>query len=76
MALERTELRRVEARAPTEQPAETTIEYNEHPERGQGMVEYAFIIALIVLVLILIVTVLGTQTKNLYSNISNGFAGH
>jgi pilus assembly protein Flp/PilA len=38
---------------------------------GQGLVEYAFVVMLIALVLILIVAVLGHQTSNLYSNISN-----
>lgn len=40
-------------------------------ERGQGMVEYAFILALIALVLIVAVATLGNQTNTLYSNISN-----
>jgi Flp pilus assembly pilin Flp len=44
-------------------------------ERGQGMVEYAFILALIVIVLIVIVTIIGKQTNNMYSNISNGIGG-
>jgi pilus assembly protein Flp/PilA len=42
-------------------------------ESGQGMVEYALILLLIALVLILIVTLLGHQTSNLYSNVSNSF---
>ena len=44
-------------------------------ERGQGMVEYAFILALVVIVLIVIVTIIGKQTSNMYSNISNGIGG-
>jgi pilus assembly protein Flp/PilA len=41
-----------------------------HPrERGQGLVEYALIILLVALVLILIVTLLGTQISQLYSKI-------
>lgn len=43
-------------------------------ERGQGMVEYAFILVLVAVVLIVIVTVIGKQTSNMYSNISNGLA--
>ena len=39
---------------------------------GQGMTEYAFILTLVALVLILIVTVIGRQTNNLYSNITSG----
>jgi pilus assembly protein Flp/PilA len=38
-------------------------------ERGQSMVEYALIILLVALVLILIVTLLGTQISQLYSEI-------
>ncbi len=54
--------------APDQPPEE------ENQESGQGMVEYAFILVLIVLVLILIVTVVGKQTNNFYSNISNGLS--
>lgn len=43
----------------------------ESAERGQGMVEYALILSLIVIVVILMVTLLGHQTQNLYSNISS-----
>ena len=39
---------------------------------GQGMVEYAMIMMMVAIALILIVTVLGKQTVNMYSNISNG----
>ena len=44
-------------------------------ERGQGMIEYAFILVLVAMVLIVIVTVLGKQTSNMYSNIANGIGG-
>ena len=40
--------------------------------RGQGMVEYALILMLVAIVLIVIVTVLGTHVSGMYSNISNG----
>ena len=40
-------------------------------ERGQGLVEYAFILVLVAMVCIVLVTVLGHQTSNLYSNISS-----
>ena len=39
--------------------------------RGQGMVEYAFILMMVAIALILIVSVIGTQTGNMYNNISN-----
>ena len=41
-------------------------------ERGQGMVEYAFILVLVALVVIVSVMVLGKTTSNLYSNVSSG----
>ncbi len=41
-------------------------------ERGQGMVEYAFILVLVAMVVLISVVVLGRQTSNLYSNISSG----
>jgi Flp pilus assembly pilin Flp len=40
-------------------------------EQGQGLIEYAFVVMLIALVLILIVAVLGHQTNTLYTNASN-----
>ncbi|MFN2451336.1 MAG: pilus assembly protein [Candidatus Dormibacteria bacterium] len=43
-------------------------------QRGQGLVEYAFILVLVALLLIVIVVVLGHQTGNLYSNVSNGLS--
>jgi len=41
-------------------------------ESGQGMVEYALVLILVAILLILAVQVLGHQTNSLYSNISNG----
>jgi len=41
-------------------------------ERGQGMVEYAFILVLVAMVVLVSVVVLGKQSSNLYSNISSG----
>ena len=41
-------------------------------ERGQGLVEYAFIVMLVALLLILSVAVIGHQTNGMYSNVSNG----
>ncbi len=45
-------------------------------EKGQNMVEYALLILLIALVLILIVTLLGTQLSQLYSEIVNSWPPH
>ena len=42
---------------------------------GQGMVEYALILMLVALVIIVIMTVLGGHVSNLYSNIANGIPG-
>ena len=43
-------------------------------ERGQGLVEYGFIIILVAIVVIVILSVVGSQTKNVFSNVSNGVA--
>ncbi len=44
-------------------------------EKGQGMVEYAFIIVLIALIVIVVVIVIGNQTKNMWSDITVQFQG-
>ncbi len=41
-------------------------------ERGQGMVEYALIIILVAIFVIVVVGVVGHQTNNVFSNVSNG----
>ncbi|HEY2703768.1 MAG TPA: hypothetical protein VGL20_08765 [Candidatus Dormibacteraeota bacterium] len=41
-------------------------------ERGQGMVEYALILILMAMAVLVAVQVLGHSTTALYSNISNG----
>ena len=62
----------------TERAADATPQPTEEEaresERGQGMVEYAFIITLIAVVVLIALQVLGHTTQNLYSNISNGLA--
>ena len=45
-------------------------------ERGQGMVEYAVILMLVALLLILSVQVIGHQASNMFSNVSSGLNGH
>lgn len=40
-------------------------------EEGQGLVEYAFIVVMIALVVLIMVMVIGKQTNNFYSNVSN-----
>ncbi|MHC1785182.1 MAG: class III signal peptide-containing protein [Anaerolineaceae bacterium] len=42
-------------------------------KKGQGLVEYALIIALVVLVLILSLTLFGQGVGNLYQNVVNAF---
>lgn len=41
-------------------------------ESGQGMVEYAFILVLISLVIIITLILVGNQVFNMWSDISNG----
>lgn len=41
-------------------------------ESGQGMVEYGAIAMMVAIALILIVTVIGRQTNEMFSNVSNG----
>ena len=61
-------------------PPSSVVQSAEHDEqqegrrgeRGQGMVEYAFIVVLIAIAVIIALQVLGHTTNNLYSNISNG----
>jgi Flp pilus assembly pilin Flp len=43
-------------------------------ERGQGVIEYAFILILIAITLIIALQTLGHQTTNLFSNIQNGIS--
>jgi pilus assembly protein Flp/PilA len=42
-------------------------------ERGQGFLEYGLLIILIAIVLVLMVTLLGTQISTLYSQIVSAF---
>jgi pilus assembly protein Flp/PilA len=51
---------------------EQAAEQARQDEKGQGMVEYAFILVLIAIVVLIALQVLGHTTQNLYSNISNG----
>lgn len=41
---------------------------------GQGMVEYALILVLIAIVVIVLLQVVGKQVNNVFSNISNGLS--
>ena len=41
-------------------------------ERGQGMIEYAFILVLIAVVVVVVLSVMGAQVKNVFSNVSSG----
>ncbi len=47
---------------------------NRRPEDGQGMVEYALILVLIAIVVIVILSTLGKRVNNVFSNISNGLS--
>jgi len=44
-----------------------------YSERGQGLVEYAFLIVLIAIVVILAVAFFGTKVEGLYHQIVNMF---
>ena len=60
----------------TPRPVETPLEPAERRSRrrqaGQGMVEYAFILVLIAMAVIVALQVLGHATNNLFSNVANG----
>jgi len=43
-------------------------------EKGQGMVEYALIIVLIAIVVIAVLTILGTQIRTVFSQIASALA--
>jgi pilus assembly protein Flp/PilA len=42
------------------------------PQHGQGLVEYALIIALVAIVVIAILVIMGPQIGDIFSNITNG----
>ncbi|HEY8643684.1 MAG TPA: Flp family type IVb pilin [Candidatus Dormibacteraeota bacterium] len=42
---------------------------NSHPQRGQGMVEYALILVLVSIVVIVILLTMGQQIANVFSNV-------
>ncbi len=46
----------------------------EH-EEGQGLVEYALVIVLVAVVIVMIVALLGPQIGNLFSRVTNGISG-
>jgi len=50
---------------------EVTFMYLPH-EEGQGLVEYALILMLVALVVLVILTVLGPQVGNMFSKVTNG----
>jgi pilus assembly protein Flp/PilA len=46
------------------------IHHPSYIQKGQGMVEYALILALIALIVIIALIATGTQLTNVYSNIT------
>ena len=44
-------------------------------EKGQGLVEYALILVLIAIVVIAVLTLLGGQVSEVFSNIVSGLGG-
>jgi Flp pilus assembly pilin Flp len=53
---------------------ETPNAVRRRGERGQGMVEYSFVLLLVAIVVLISVAVLGHQTSNLFSNVSTGLS--
>jgi pilus assembly protein Flp/PilA len=49
------------------------IEMLNRFERGQGLVEYALILALIAVVVFAVLALLGTKVRNSYNNLNNSF---
>ena len=48
----------------------------EKKEKGQDLAEYALLLGLIALIVILAVTLLGTEISVIFSNIANNFASY
>ncbi|MGA3184227.1 MAG: Flp family type IVb pilin [Candidatus Dormibacteria bacterium] len=44
-------------------------------EEGQGMVEYALILTLVAVVVLLILTTVGKQVKDVFSNVNSSLSG-
>ena len=44
-------------------------------EKGQGLVEYALILVLIAVVVIVVLRLLGDRVNNIFSQINNGLGG-
>lgn len=42
-------------------------------EEGQGMAEYAMVIALVAVIIVAILTVFGPQVGNMFSRVTRGF---
>ena len=51
---------------------EAVVSRLHRDDEGQGMVEYALILALIAVTVIVILTVVGKRVNNTFSNVSNG----
>lgn len=43
-----------------------------HDERGQGLVEYAFILVLVTLIVLVILVLFGQAVGNMFSNVVSG----
>ncbi|MGE5141277.1 MAG: hypothetical protein ACM3JD_17550 [Rudaea sp.] len=49
--------------------------YLPRDEKGQGLVEYALILVLVVIVVVAILTIMGPQIGNIFSQITNALGG-
>ncbi len=46
---------------------------NKEGQQGQGLMEYALVLALVAVVVIAIITLVGPQIGNMYSRITHGW---
>ncbi len=49
--------------------------YLPQRQEGQGLVEYALILVLVVIVVVAILTIMGPQIGNIFSQITSGLSG-
>lgn len=47
----------------------------QNNSHGQGLVEYALILGLVVIIVVVVVSLLGPQVGNMFSEVTSGFPG-
>jgi pilus assembly protein Flp/PilA len=50
------------------------VRAKRHHQSGQGLVEYALILMLVAVLVVLVLGVIGHQTENVFSNVSHGLS--